>query len=252
MDARDTIYALSSGALPAGVAVLRLSGPGAGAALGALCARPLPPPRRAVLRRLRDPADGAVIDTGLVLWLPGPGSFTGEDMAELHVHGGRAVVAALLDALGRLDGLRPAEPGAFTRRAFENGRLDLTAAEALADLIAAETEAQRRQAQRQADGALARLYDGWRAALIAQMARVEAEIDFADEDLPPGLLESLRAALAGLAADIQRHLADGHRGERLRQGLTIAVLGPPNAGKSSIINYLSKRDVAIVHPQAGT
>ncbi|GAB4151108.1 MAG: tRNA uridine-5-carboxymethylaminomethyl(34) synthesis GTPase MnmE [Sphingomonadales bacterium] len=252
MSHSDTIYALSSGALPSGVAVVRLSGGQAAACLQALTGgQRLPPPRQLVLRRLRGPG-GETIDQALVAWLPGPASFTGEDSAEFHLHGGRAVVAALLAALAAQAGTRPAQPGEFSRRAFDHGRIDLTAAEALADLIAAETEAQRRQAQRQAEGGLARLYDGWRTALIGLMAVLEADLDFADEDLPADMLAPVGAGIGTLAAEITAHLADGHKGERLRDGLKVVVLGPPNAGKSSLINQIARRDVAIVSGEAGT
>lgn len=248
----DTVFAVASAPGRGGVAVLRISGPAAGGALEALSRRPLPPPRRATLARLRDPASGEPIDSGLVLWFPGPASFTGEDVVELHVHGGRAVVAAIGEALSSLPGLRPAEPGEFTRRAFENGRLDLTEAEAVADLVAAETEAQRRQALRQMEGALGRLYEGWRARLTRALAHMEAEIDFPDEDLPEGVGSAARPELAALAGEIRAHLDDGHRGERLRDGISVAILGAPNAGKSSLLNALARRDAAIVSERAGT
>ena len=202
---------------------------------------------------MHDPHSREALDQGLVLWFPARASFTGEDVLELQVHGGRAVVAALLDALSAMPGLRPAEPGEFTRRAFLNGRLDLTAVEGLADLVDAETRAQARQALRQLDGALGRLYGGWREALLGALARLEAEIDFApEEDVPAQLHETVRPDVRRLSAEIAAHLADGHRGERLRAGLTVAVIGPPNAGKSSLVNRLARRDVAIVTPLPGT
>jgi len=247
----DTLFALSSGAGRAGVAVLRLSGPAAGTALAAL-AGGLPAPRRASLRRLRDPADGRLLDRGLVLWLPAPGSFTGEDMAELQVHGGRAVVAALLEALGRLPGLRPAEPGEFTRRAFDGGRLDLAAVEGLADLIGADTEAQRRQALAQAEGLLGRAVADWAERLTVLLARVEAAIDFAEEELPEGLLAEAAEAAAPLRRELEAALAAPPAGERLREGLRVAILGAPNAGKSSLLNALARREAAIVSERAGT
>lgn len=236
------------------MAVLRVSGPDAGATLEALTRRALPSPRIASVRRLYEPHGGDLLDEALVLWLPGPASFTGEDVVELHVHGGVAVVSGLIEALQRQPGLRPAEPGEFTRRAFEAGRLDLTQVEGLADLIAAETPAQRQQALQQMGGALAQVYDAWRERLIRVLAYVEADIDFAEDedDVPEGLSLLVRSDIDDLLEQIAQHLGDNQRGERLREGLTIAVLGPPNAGKSSLINLLSKRDVAIVSPIAGT
>lgn len=252
MGESSTIYAPATGAGVAAITVIRLSGAGAGAAIDALTGGRRPAPRRASLRRLRDPASGEVLDSALLLWLPGPGSETGEDMAELHLHGGRAVLAGVLDTLAGLPGLRLAEPGEFARRAFENGRLDLTAAEAVADLVAAETAGQRRQALAQLDGALAGLYDGWRDRLVRLLAHLEADIDFPDEDLPPEAGEAARAGIGGLAGDIAAHLADGHRGERLRDGVRIAVIGAPNVGKSSLLNRLARREAAIVAATAGT
>lgn len=247
----DTIVALATAPGRAGVAVIRLSGPAAGPALESLTGR-RPPPRRAARARFIDPESGTVLDDGLALWFPGPGSFTGEDVAELHGHGGRAVVESLLDVLCRMPGLRLAEPGEFTRRAFEHGKMDLTQAEGLADLINAETEAQARQALRQMDGALARLYEGWRGVLVPLLAHVEAYIDFPDEDLPDSLGEDLHGRVRDLVSQIRAHLDDGHRGERVRDGLSIAVIGPPNAGKSSLVNAIAKRDAAIVSATAGT
>ncbi len=249
----DTIYALSSGAGPAGIAVIRVSGPDSGAALCALAARAAPPPaRRAVLAVLRDPRNGVPLDDGIVLWFPGPDSYTGEDVAEFHIHGGQAVIAAVLEALGGRAGLRLAEPGEYTRRAFLNGRLDLTRAEGIADLIAAGTEAQRRQALRQADGELGRLYDGWRERLVAALAHLEAAIDFPDEELPPDVQKSVHHEILALVDAVRDHMDDSRRGERLRQGLDIAIVGPVNAGKSSLLNLLARRDVAIVAETAGT
>jgi tRNA modification GTPase len=252
MSPDDTIFALASAPGKAGVAVLRVSGPAAGEALGRLTAKPLPAPRRAARRRFVEPDSGAPIDEGLALWFPAPASFTGEDVAELHLHGGRAVLAAMLRELGRIPGCRLAEPGEFTKRAFLNGRLDLTAAEGLADLVAAETEAQRRLALRQLEGELGALYESWRERLLGGLARLEAAIDFPDEDLPAGLIEGSRAEAARLAGEIARHLADERRGERIRDGLSIAILGPPNSGKSSIFNMLIRREAAIVSAVAGT
>ncbi|MFQ5955010.1 MAG: tRNA uridine-5-carboxymethylaminomethyl(34) synthesis GTPase MnmE, partial [Kiloniellales bacterium] len=249
----DTIFALSSGAGRAGVAVIRVSGPGAGPALRALSGRDRAPPARRVTRvRLRDPATGETLDDAVTLWRQGPGSFTGEDVAELHVHGGPAVIAAVLDALAAQPGLRLAEPGEFTRRRFESGKLDLTQAEAIADLVAAETEAQRRLALRQMDGELGRLYDRWREALIKILAELEAEIDFSDQDLPEDVAGRAQPALRELLAEVEAHLADGHRGERIRDGIYVAIVGPPNAGKSSLLNRLARREAAIVAATAGT
>jgi tRNA modification GTPase len=248
----DTIFAPSTGPGRAGVAVIRLSGAGAGLALTSIGGSLLPSPRRAALRALRDPATGHLIDRGLVLWFPGPASFTGEDMGELHLHGGRAVIAAALEALAGLPGLRPAEPGEFTRRAFDNGKLDLTAVEGLADLIDAGTEAQRRQALRQLEGGLGRLTAGWTARLTRVLAHFEASIDFVEEELPPALEQAALAEAAVVAAEIAAALDDRHRGERLRDGLSVVILGAPNAGKSSLLNALARRDVAIVSELAGT
>jgi tRNA modification GTPase len=245
----DTIFALATAPGRAAVAVVRVSGPESGAALERLAGR-LPPPRRAVLRKLRD-AEGRSIDDALVLWLPGPGSYTGEDGAEFHLHGGRAVVEALGRRLGEL-GLRPAEPGEFTRRAFQNGKLDLTQAEAVADLVDAETEAQRRQALDQLGGALGRQYESWRVRLVEILALLEAEIDFPDEDLPGGLAARVRPMLDGVTAAFDEALADAGRGERVRDGWRIAVVGAPNAGKSSLFNALVRREAAIVTPIPGT
>jgi tRNA modification GTPase len=246
----DTIFALASGSARAAIAVMRLSGPGAGSAVAALCGGTLPPPRVAALRRLRDAA-GAVLDQALVLWLPGPGSYTGEDSAEFHLHGGRAVIDGVADALVSL-GLRPAEPGAFTRRAFLNGRMDLLEAEAVHDLVAAETEAQRRQALRQLEGALGSLYQDWADRLRGVLAYQEALIDFPDEDLPPEVEDQLLASLRAVRGEIRAHLDDAGRGEKLREGLFFAITGAPNVGKSTLINALAEREVAIVSAVPGT
>jgi tRNA modification GTPase len=249
----DTIYAPSTLIGRSGVSVVRISGPDTNATLSALLGgRPVPPPRRASLRPLSSPEDGSLLDRAVVLWLPGPDSFTGEDMAELHLHGGRAVAQAVLGALGRLPGLRLAEPGEFARRAFEAGRLDLTEVEAIADLVAAETDAQRRQALRQMEGALGALVEGWRERLIGVLAQVEAVLDFPEEGLPPELEARIAAETAVLRAEIARELDDKHRGERLRAGYSVAILGAPNVGKSSLLNWLARREAAIVSTVAGT
>ena len=245
----DTVFALASGAGRAAIAVLRISGPDSARLLTALCGS-LPLPRRAVVRALHD-REGDVLDRAMVLWLPGPGSYTGEDSAELHLHAGRAVVDAVAAALGSL-GARPAEPGEFTRRAFLNGKLDLVSAEAVHDLVAAETDAQRRQALRQLDGALGDLYRDWSGRLRGALAQQEALIDFPDEDLPPEVEADLLASVRSLRAEIAAHLDDHRRGERLREGLFFAITGAPNVGKSSLINALAERDVAIVSATPGT
>lgn len=252
MSAGDTIYALATAPGRAGVAVLRVSGSRAGAALTALTGAALPPPRLATLRRLIDPQDGETLDQALLLWFPGPASFTGEDVAELHLHGGRAVIAGVTAALSRLPGLRPAEAGEFTRRAFAAGKLDLTGVEGLADLVDAETAAQRRQALRQMGGALAQRVEGWRDRLLRLLAHAEADIDFPDEDLPGGLADRVAAGVRDLADALSTALADGHRGERLRDGLHVVIVGAPNVGKSSLLNALARRDAAIVSHLAGT
>jgi tRNA modification GTPase len=246
-----SLFALASAPGRGAIAIWRLSGPDVAAAIKALTRRPLPGPRIAALRLLRDPASAAPLDQALVLFMPGPASFTGEDMAELHTHGGRAVAEVMGAVLARLPGFREAEPGEFSRRAFLNGKFDLTTAEAIADLAAAETEAQRRQAMAQAGGALAALYDGWRDRIIQLRAHLEAAIEFPDEDIGDPLA-GMANALATLRAEIGDHLTDSRRGERVRDGLTIAIIGAPNAGKSSLLNAFVRRDIAIVSPEAGT
>ncbi len=249
---RATIFAPATAAGKAGVAVVRVSGPQAGPSLAALAGR-LPAPRVAVRARLADPADGRPLDDGLVLWFPGPASFTGEDVAEFHIHGGRATLAGVIEALARRPGLRLAEPGEFARRAFEAGKLDLSQIEGLADLIEAETQAQARQALRQLEGALGNIAEDLRARVLRLRALAEAEIDFPDEgDVPGGLSAQIRAPLDALAGEIAMLLAGAARGERLRAGYTVAILGAPNAGKSSLLNRLAGREAAIVSETAGT
>jgi tRNA modification GTPase len=248
----DTIYALSSGFGRAAVAVLRLSGPHVRGVVTALAGR-LPAPRRATLAFFKDGATGEAIDRGLLLVFEGPKSFTGEDCAEFHLHGGVAVVAALVAALGRFEGLRPAEPGEFTRRAFLNGKLDLTEVEGLADLVDAQTEAQRRQALRQMEGSLGHRVEGWRTRILEASALIAAEIDFADEGDVAGLAQQDIAALvAPVLDDLRVELSRGPAGERLRDGLNVVIAGPPNAGKSTLLNALARRNAAIVSALPGT
>jgi len=247
----DTIYALSSGGLPSGVAVIRISGPQTRPALERLCGS-APVPRQATLRSIRN-RNNDVLDQGLVLYFPAPASFTGEDCAELQVHGGRAVVDAILTELSVVPGLKHAEAGEFSRRAFHSGKLDLVEIEGLADLIAAETEIQRRLAQEHSSGHLSALYQGWARRLIHARAMIEAELDFADEDDVPGsVAESIWVDMRALRSAIDLHLAGAGTAEIIRDGLKIVIAGEPNTGKSSLLNYLARRDVAIVTDIAGT
>ncbi|WP_027054843.1 tRNA uridine-5-carboxymethylaminomethyl(34) synthesis GTPase MnmE [Mesorhizobium erdmanii] len=247
----DSIVALSSGRLPAGVAVLRISGPQTRFVIETI-AGGMVKERVAVLRKFRAP-DGGVLDSGLVFFFPGPASFTGEDVGELHVHGGRAVVARMLETIAGFEGVRHAEPGEFTRRAFLNGKLDLVETEALADLVNAETEAQRRFAIQNADGVQSDLYTGWRRRLIHARAMIEAEIDFADEDDVPGSVsDTVWSDVKALTGEIDRHVAGFHAAEIIRDGFEVVILGAPNAGKSSLFNTLARRDAAIVTDEPGT
>lgn len=245
----DTIFALSSGAPPAAIGVVRVSGQGAGPALERLAGR-LPAPRRAVMARLRD-AEGETIDRVLALWLPGPATATGEDIAEFHCHGGRAVIAALETALAALPGLRRAAPGEFTRRAFVNGRIDLSEAEGLADLLAAETELQRRSAVAMAGGLFSRRVEHWRARLLAASAAVEAVLDFSDEEDVAVLPEKFHLNINLLSGEMREWL-DRPRAETLREGFRVVLAGPPNAGKSTLFNALVESEAAITAPVAGT
>lgn len=249
----DTIFALSTGAGRAAIAVVRVSGPQAAETLRRVAGKTEFTPRAALLCTLADPATGRAIDfEALATVFPAPASYTGEDVIEYSIHGGRAVVEGLLRALAQIPGCRPAEPGEFTKRAFMNGKMDLTEAEAIADLIDAETEMQRLQSIAQAQGALMHLYHGWAGRLAGVLAHQEADIEFPDEDMPQGVAEKLKTEIARLRAEIAAHLDDGHRGERLRNGVRIAIIGAPNAGKSSLMNALARRDVAIVSEEAGT
>lgn len=249
MSVADTIFALSSGAPPAGVGVIRVSGPAARDALLALTGR-VPEPRRASLARLRG-ADGQVLDEALVLWFPGPNTATGEDLAEFHCHGGRAVIAAVEGALASLRGTRRAEPGEFTRRAFANGRIDLAEAEGLGDLLAAETELQRAAAIANAGGALSRQIEGWRERVLGFSAEVEGVLDFSDEEDSADLPECFTWNIAALAAELAEWLARP-RSERLGEGFRVVLAGPPNAGKSTLFNALVESEAAITSPIAGT
>ncbi|MCR6733650.1 MAG: tRNA uridine-5-carboxymethylaminomethyl(34) synthesis GTPase MnmE [Afipia sp.] len=247
----QTIFALSSGRAPSAIAIIRVSGPQAHAAVQRFCGK-LPAPRLAHVATLRD-LDGSALDESVTLWFPAPQSATGEDVAEFHVHGGRAVIAAMFDALGSIDGLRPAEPGEFTRRAFENGKLDLTEAEGLDDLIHADTDRQRRQALRHLKGLLGEKAESWRQQIIEASALVEAGIDFSDEgDVSSELIAPTLKKIAALKSEIEEVLAASAQSERLREGLNVAIAGPPNAGKSTLLNRLARREAAIVSPHAGT
>ncbi|KAJ7986226.1 hypothetical protein DPEC_G00337760 [Dallia pectoralis] len=250
-----TIFALSSGHGRCGVAVVRISGPASSLVLRNMAGltQTLPPPRTALLRKITDPHTKELLDRGLVFWFPGPHSFTGEDSAEFHVHGGPAVITAVLQGLGSLKGVRPAEAGEFTRRAFHAGKLGLTEVEGLGDLIHAETEAQRRQALRQMDGELERLYKDWSSRLKRCLAHVEAFIDFSEDELiEEGVLNQVDRSVQRLQTEIENHLRDKRRGERLRSGVQVVITGVTNAGKSSLLNTLCQRPAAIVSPIAGT
>lgn len=247
----DTIFALASGPGRAGIAVIRISGTKTEKALHRL-GLTTPKARVATRAKLTDPTSKDVLDDGLVLWFPAPRSFTGEDVAELHIHGGRAVIDSVLAALSSIGGVRPAEAGEFTRRAFTNDKMDITQAEALADLVDAESKAQQRQALLQMGGALKDISEDWRHRLIQALAHLEAVIDFPDEDLPPDVADRVWGEVKDLEASIGKFLDDKNRGERIREGLSIAIVGAPNAGKSSLLNALAKRDAAIVSATPGT
>lgn len=252
MSHRDTIFALSSGPGVAGVAVIRLSGSGAKMALTALTGGDIPKARLATLATLHHPETHKRLDKALILYFEGPASFTGEDIVELHLHGGTAVVAGVVDSLSSMDGLRLAEAGEFSRRAFDNGKMDLTEAEGLADLIHAQTTAQRDQALSQMDGVLKDIYEDWRTRLIAHLAHLEADIDFPDEDLPEGVAVKVRPDVCTMRIEIAKHLAEGRRGRQIRDGFRIVIVGAPNAGKSTLMNVLARSEIAIVSEEAGT
>lgn len=247
----DTIYALSSGRLPAGVAVVRISGPNVRFVMETI-AGAVPAPGILSLKRLRT-TDGSVLDTSLVAYFEAPRSFTGEDCGEFHVHGGRAVVDALLGTIAGLEGTRAADAGEFTRRAFLNGKLDLVQAEALADLVEAETEAQRKMAVSAAEGHIGRLYERWRSQIVHIQAMITADLDFGDEgDVPDSVAERIREDIVEVRAELERHLASYRQAEIVRDGFRVAIIGPTNAGKSSLLNALAGRDVAIVTDEPGT
>lgn len=248
----ETIFALASGRGMSGVAVIRVSGPKAMDSAKALTGLENIPLREAVLRTLKDPVSRGTVDRALILGFKEPASFTGEDTVEYHLHGSTAVIQQMLEILGRQPQHRMAEPGEFTRRAFQNGKMDLTEAEGLADLIHAQTQLQKDMALNQMGGHLAKLYDQWREALTKILAHVEADLEFPDEDIPEGIMPRLKPDIENLIKEIREHLNDNRRGERLREGIKIAVIGAPNAGKSSLVNLLAQRDVAIVSDLAGT
>ncbi len=251
MVGNDTIFALSSGGLPSGVAVVRISGPECETVIRVMTGS-LPAPRRADLRSIRS-RNGLFLDQGLVLHFPGQASFTGEDSGEFHLHGGRATVRAVLDALAEFPGLRAADAGEFSRRAFHNGKLDLVEIEGLADIVVAQTEMQRRLALEHAAGGVSRLYEDWARRLTFARAMIEAELDFSDEeDVPGAVSQTVRDDLLALGREVREHLAGSRAGEIIRDGLTVVIAGPPNVGKSSLINYLARRDVAIVTDIPGT
>ena len=248
----DTIYSLSTGAGSSGVAIIRLSGPASEEVLKKLTRKRAPEPRLASLRRIHNPIDQNAIDEGIVIWFPGPNSYTGEDVVEFHVHGGPSITEEVLKSISTVASCRIAEPGEFTRRAFQLGKMDLTSAEAVADLIDAKTIEQRRQALKQFDGQLAGLYDEWRKQLIDILAYAESAIDFSDEELPEGINNTITNNILYLINNISQHIDDKKIGERIRSGFNIAILGAPNSGKSSLLNRLATRDVAIVSDTAGT
>ncbi|XP_014279132.1 tRNA modification GTPase GTPBP3, mitochondrial [Halyomorpha halys] len=251
---KSTIFALSSGFGKCGVAVIRVSGPDVKRALAEIGGfKQLPPPRKAKLKKLSDPITKEVLDQGIVLWFPGPNSFTGEDSCEFQIHGGSAVVSSVLQALGKLDNFQPAEPGEFTKRAFYSGKMDLTSIEGLSALIDSETDIQRKQALHQMEGVLYSLYNGWSDKLMKSLAYLEAYIDFdEDQDIDKDVIENINTNITSLIVDIKKHLEDGRRGERIRKGVQMTILGAPNSGKSSLMNILCKRPAAIVSSIPGT
>ena len=247
-----TIYALSSGPGVSGIAVIRVSGKNTSQVIKTLTGSSLPAPRVATLKKLNKNGQKSLIDEGVIIWFPGPNSYTGEDLAEFHVHGSRAVINAMQLAISKIKNCRLAEPGEFTKRAFQNGRINLLKAESIADLISSETEIQRKQALKIMSGKSADKFNSWRKKLLQIMSHVEAKIDFPDEDLPKKIINDVQKTSSNVLKEIKKTLNDQKVGERIREGFKIAIVGPPNSGKSSLINYLSKRDVAIVSETAGT
>jgi len=247
-----TIYALSSGPGISGIAVIRISGPETKIVIEQMTNEPIPSPRMASLRKLNKINTNDLIDEGIIIWFPGPNSYTGEDMAEFHVHGSRAVIDAVHIAISKIKNCRIAEPGEFTKIAFQNGKINLLKAESIADLISSETEIQRQQAIKVMSGKSSKKFNGWREKLLKILSNVEAKIDFPDENLPVNILKDIKSSSKKIKEEIQKLLNDQKVGERIREGFKIAIVGPTNAGKSSLLNYLSKRDVAIVSETAGT
>ena len=247
-----TIYALSSGPGISGVAVIRISGPDTKKIISDLTDGVFPKPRMATLKKVNNIKTNELIDEGIIIWFPGPESYTGEDMAEIHVHGSRAVIEAILNSISQIQNCRLAEPGEFTKLAFQNGKINLLKAESIGDLIASETEIQRKQAIKMMSGKNFEKYNSWREDLLKILSNIEAKIDFPDEDLPKDILEGIKNDSKKIKLEIQKILNDRKVGERIREGYKIAILGPTNSGKSSLLNYLSKRDVAIVSEIAGT
>ena len=247
-----TIYALSSGPGISGIAVIRVSGKNTAEVIKKLTGSKLPPPRVATLKKFNKNGKKELIDEGVILWFPGPNSYTGEDLAEFHVHGSRAVIKAMHSAISKINNCRLAEPGEFTKRAFQNGRINLLKAESIADLISAETEIQRKQALKIMSGKSSDQFNLWREQLLKILSHVEAKIDFPDENLPKNIINAIRKTSNNILIEIKKTLNDQKVGERIREGFRIAIVGPTNSGKSSLLNYLSKRDVAIVSEIAGT
>ena len=247
-----TIYALSSGSGVSGVAVIRVSGQNTEEVIKKLTGVRLPEPRVATLKKFNKNGGKELIDEGVIIWFPGPNSYTGEDLAEFHVHGSRAVVSAMHLAISKVKNCRLAEPGEFTKRAFQNGRISLLKAESVADLISSETEIQRKQALKIMSGKSSDKFNFWRKELLKILSHIEAKIDFPDEDFPKNIIKEIQKTSNKILNEIKKALNDQKVGERIREGFKIAIIGPPNSGKSSLLNYLSKRDVAIVSEIAGT